>query len=189
MSYESTCKLILLGDLGVGKSSLLSRFASNAFMGNIKATVAVEYLVQVITVNDRTVKLQIWDTAGQEQYRAISKSYYKSIAGVVMVYDITNRSSFENIREWVRDVQQETSQNVSYILLGNKGDLEGRVVSTEEGTQLAIDLGMKFLETSAKDSSNINVAFHQLTSDILAKVDSGALISDANVRIYHLCFI
>eukprot|EP01129_Flabellula_baltica_P005503 TRINITY_DN19_c1_g1_i1.p1 TRINITY_DN19_c1_g1~~TRINITY_DN19_c1_g1_i1.p1 ORF type:complete len:202 (+),score=46.52 TRINITY_DN19_c1_g1_i1:48-653(+) len=156
-------KILVIGDSSVGKSSLLLRFADGDFNSNFLSTIGVDFKLKTIEVGNSPVKLQIWDTAGQERFRNITRSYYRGAHGIMLVYDVTNEESFANIDYWLKEVDKFASPNVHKILVGNKNDLvDERVVSEEDGRQLAASMDIKFLETSAKEATNVNEAFTQM---------------------------
>ena len=166
---ENVYKLLLLGDSTVGKTCFLIKYTDQSFQDIHMATIGLDYRVKTMKLkNNKEVKIQIWDTAGQDRFRAITKNYYKGSHGIILIYDITNRRTFENVQQWISQIREETSQNVVIYLIGNKIDMkEERKVSTEEGKKLADELGLPFMETSAKEGININVVF----DDIVERVD------------------
>jgi len=134
-------------------------------------TIGVDFKIRTFDLNNKTVKLQIWDTAGQERFKTITSSYYKGAHGIIMVYDITDKQSFRDIDNWLAEVEKHASENVNKLLVGNKCDLEGnRQVSYEEGKAYADSLGIKFIETSAKNSVNVDNAFFAMANEIKARV-------------------
>jgi len=168
--YDHLFKLLLIGDSGVGKSSLLLRFADNTFSDSFIATIGVDFKIRTIDINGSQVKLQIWDTAGQERFRTITSSYYRGAHGIIVVYDITNPDSFQNVRKWLQEINRYASENVQKILVGNKADLVSeRKVSYEDAKELADELGVAFLETSAKNASNVELAFENMAKAIKEK--------------------
>jgi len=165
-------KLLLIGDSGVGKSSLLLRFADNTFSDSFIATIGVDFKIRTIDLNGAQIKLQIWDTAGQERFRTITSSYYRGAHGIIVVYDITNADSFANVRKWLQEINRYASENVQKVLVGNKCDLVSeRKVSYEDAKELADELGVTFLETSAKNATNVDVAFENMAKAIRDKTD------------------
>jgi len=163
-------KILVIGDSSVGKSSLLLRFADNSFSSNFLATIGVDFKLKSINVGDVSVKLQIWDTAGQERFRNITRSYYRGAHGIMIVYDVTNEQSFNNIDFWLKEVDKYASPTVYKILIGNKCDrIEERVVSYEDGKNVAERLNMQFMETSAKDSIHVIDSFKQMGEMLLKK--------------------
>jgi len=167
--YDYLLKFVMVGDGGVGKSSIIIRFIDDVFsVGNV-ATIGVEFKVCTLDVTGgKTVKLNVWDTAGQERYRAITKTYYRGTQGIVVVYDITNRKSYEGVPYWFNQVNKEADLNSVKLLIGNKSDLtDQRQVPTEEAEKFADEHGVTFLETSAKDAVNIEAAFRTLSEQCI----------------------
>ncbi|KAL9190361.1 hypothetical protein ACHAXT_007572 [Thalassiosira profunda] len=213
--YDYLFKLLLIGDSGVGKSSLLLRFADDTYTESYISTIGVDFVSLTLTFTDisgegegessategvlaiyrgrgrgallgqgqstmkirtieldgKTIKLQIWDTAGQERFRTITSSYYRGAHGIIVVYDVTDNESFNNVKQWLHEIDRYACENVNKLLVGNKCDLEGkRVVSTEQGKEFADGLGIEFLETSAKTSTNVEQAFLTMASQIKARM-------------------
>uniref|UniRef100_A0A5S6QAG8 Ras-related protein Rab-8A n=1 Tax=Trichuris muris TaxID=70415 RepID=A0A5S6QAG8_TRIMR len=169
-TYDYLFKLLLIGDSGVGKTCLLFRFAEDSFSPSFISTIGIDFKIRTIELDGKKIKLQIWDTAGQERFRTITTAYYRGAMGILLVYDITNEKSFENIKNWVRNIEEHASTDVEKIILGNKCDMEKqRQVSKERGAQLAIEYGVKFMETSAKADLNVESAFFTLAQDIKSK--------------------
>lgn len=158
--YDYLFKILIIGDTSVGKSSMLVRFADNSFSGSYISTIGVDFKIKTVNVDNNVVKLQIWDTAGQERFRTITQSYYKGSNGIIVVYDISNKDSFDNIKNWMVDIVKYASQNIQLFLIGNKSDLDTqRQVSVEEGQQFATSRNMIFFETSAKNGLNVTTVF------------------------------
>ena len=169
--YDYLFKLLLIGDSGVGKSNMLLRFADDVYRDNLDSTIGVDFKICTQTVDGKTVKMQIWDTAGQERFRTIAASYYRGAHGIVVAYDVTDRKSFENVRMWMQEIEKYVQGDVSRLLVGNKSDLSSkRCITHDEGKYLADELGVQFLETSAKDNSNVVETFSSLCRDIVAHV-------------------
>jgi Ras-related protein Rab-6A len=168
MSGLNKYKLVFLGEQAVGKTSVITRFMYDTFDNNYQATIGIDFLSKTMYLEDRTVRLQLWDTAGQERFRSLIPSYIRDSSGAIVVYDITNRASFSNTAKWIEDVRSERGNDVVIVLVGNKTDLsEGkRLVSTEEGELRAKELGVMFIETSAKAGSNIKQLFRQLAAEL-----------------------
>jgi Ras-related protein Rab-1A len=164
----------LIGDSGTGKSCLLIRFADNIFSDNYISTIGVDFKIKTIDIQGKTVKLQVWDTAGQERFRTITASYYRGSNGIIIVYDITDRDSFEHVNYWMKEIDRLASPDVCRLLVGNKTDLASkRIVSTEEGQALAAQYGVAFLETSAQENSNVEEAFFRMAGAMQKKQSSG----------------
>ena len=157
-------KLILLGDSGVGKTNLISRYISNSFDENTRATIGVEFFCKNFRINKkRTIKVEIWDTAGQERYKAITSVYYKGAKGAFIVYDITSRKTFENIDKWIGEIKERTTDDVKLIIIGNKTDLNNeREIKSEEALIKYQDMDIPLIETSALEDTNVNEAFINL---------------------------
>ena len=165
--YDMIFKVVLIGDTSVGKTNILSKYLTNDFDPDSKATVGVEFGTKNFKIEDNIVKVQIWDTAGQERYRSITNAYYKGAKGSLLVYDITNPKTFENIDRWLSDLKVNGDENISVVLLGNKSDLESdRKVSTQQGKEKAEFYKLAFLETSALNGNNIDKAFSELITDV-----------------------
>lgn len=171
-TYDFLFKLLLIGDSGVGKTCILVRFSEDAFNSTFISTIGIDFKIRTVEIDGKKIKLQIWDTAGQERFRTITTAYYRGAMGIMLVYDVTNEKSFENIRNWIRNIEENASADVDKMILGNKCDLqESRVVSTERGKLLAEEHGVKFMETSAKSGLNVETAFLTLARDIKNKMD------------------
>ena len=179
--YDYLFKLLLIGNSSVGKSSLLFRFVENVWDDNFVPTIGVDFVsyiynngsinlqkLKTLEVNGKKVKLQIWDTAGQERFKNITASYYRGGNGVLVVYDITDRESFDNLNSWLIEIEKNANKNVYKLLIGNKSDLEDkRKVTYQEGKDFATSNGMQFMETSAKTASKVQEAFELLTQEII----------------------
>ncbi|CDY10274.1 BnaC05g05170D [Brassica napus] len=174
--YDYLFKIVLIGDSGVGKSNILSRFTRNEFCLESKSTIGVEFATRTLQVEGKTVKAQIWDTAGQERYRAITSAYYRGAVGALLVYDITKRQTFENVLRWLRELRDHADSNIVIMMAGNKSDLNHlRSVADEDGRSLAEKEGLSFLETSALEASNIEKAFQTILSEIYHIISKKAL--------------
>ncbi|XP_068459035.1 ras-related protein Rab-8B-like [Clinocottus analis] len=172
-TYDYLFKLLLIGDSGVGKTCLLFRFSEDSFNTTFISTIGIDFKIRTIELDGKRVKLQIWDTAGQERFRTITTAYYRGAMGIMLVYDICNEKSFENIKNWIRNIEEHASSDVEKMVLGNKCDMaDRRQVSKDRGEKLAIDYGVKFLETSAKSSLNVEEAFYNMGRDILHNLSS-----------------
>ncbi|KAL2483821.1 ras-related protein RABB1c [Forsythia ovata] len=176
MSYAYLFKYIIIGDTGVGKSCLLLQFTDKRFQPVHDLTIGVEFGARMITVDNNPIKLQIWDTAGQESFRSITRSYYRGAAGALLVYDITRRETFSHLASWLEDARQHAIPNMTIMLIGNKCDLENRrVISTEEGEQFAKEHGLIFVEASAKTAQNVEEAFIKTAATIYKRLQDGVL--------------
>ncbi|KAJ7951664.1 Ras-related GTP-binding protein [Quillaja saponaria] len=163
--FEYLFKVMLIGDSGVGKSGLLLRFSDDSYTESYISTIGVDFRMQTMEVDGKILKLQIWDTAGQERFRTITYSYYRGAHGIVIVYDVTNQVSFDHVKGWLEEINSFASDNVNMLLVGNKCDLTAkRVVPYETAKALADEIGIPFLETSAKDAINVELAFMNMAS-------------------------
>ena len=179
--YDYLFKVLIIGNSGVGKSCLLLRFAEDMFSDNYISTIGVDFKIRKIELDGKSIKLQIWDTAGQERFRTITKSYYRGSNGIVVVYDITDRESFEQVQHWMSEIDSHASADVCRLLVGNKSDLEDkRAVKKEEGEALARQFGIPFLETSAKESLNVENMFITMAQAMKKKVGGMTASGSAN---------
>ncbi|KAK2642196.1 hypothetical protein Ddye_023959 [Dipteronia dyeriana] len=185
--YDYLFKIVLIGDSGVGKSNILSRFTRNEFCLESKSTIGVEFATRTLQVEGKTVKAQIWDTAGQERYRAITSAYYRGAVGALLVYDITKRQTFDNVQRWLRELRDHADSNIVIMMAGNKSDLNHlRAVQEEDGHSLAEREGLSFLETSALEATNIEKAFQTILTEIYHIISKKALAAQqatANISI------
>lgn len=165
-----TFKILTIGESGVGKTCILRRFVEDKFLKNHLATIGIDFKTKNITLGDKTIKLKIWDTAGQERFRNITNQYYKGADGIMIVFDVTNQTSFDKIGDWMTQIRSNITENeISIVLLGNKIDMEPRAISPEMGSTLAAQLGIKYFEISAFNGTNIHESIHYLSRDILEK--------------------
>ena len=172
-SFDYLLKYIMIGDASVGKSNLLLRFVYNTFQNEYQITIGVEFGEKNIVCNDKTYQIQIWDTAGQEQFRSITRAYYKNSICALVVYDISRRDSFDNVKQWIDDCKNYMPNNVVVVLVGNKSDLEDRrEVTKDEGQEIADSYGLLFYETSAKTGDNVNEVFNASLQEIARRIES-----------------
>jgi Ras-related protein Rab-2A len=168
MAYNYKMKIIIVGDANVGKSCIASRFQYNKFDPNYEVTIGVEFFSKIIEINNNKVKVQIWDTAGQETFDALIRSYFRDVDGCVLTFDLSNRRSFINIEKWINKVKEESNRKISFILVGNKVDrLQERCICYEEAVAFSKKYKMEYVETSALNSRNIYNLFNILAIDIL----------------------
>ena len=199
-SYDLLFKLILIGDSCVGKSNILLKYLKNEFDPNSRATVGVEFGTKNIILNNKKIKIQIWDTAGEERYRSITSAYYKGAKGAFIVYDITRKSTFDNIDRWISDLKLNGDKNICIAILGNKSDLENkREVSKQEGIKKSETHKTAFLETSALNGDNIGKAFDELIEQIVQnnknffedqnkkEIDKGVNLNDSKINKNKCC--
>lgn len=189
-SYDYMLKFLIIGSAGSGKSCLLRQFIENKFRGEGGHTIGVEFGSKIVTVSGKSVKLQIWDTAGQERFKAVTRSYYRGAVGALLVFDITNRSTFNAIVSWLEDARSLASSHIVILLVGNKKDLDtDRQVSFLEASRFSQDYDLVYIETSAKSGENVEDAFLWCTKDILTKIQTGELDPDrstAGIQYGHL---
>lgn len=165
--YDYLFKLLLIGDSGVGKSCLLLRFAENTYTTDYVSTIGVDFKIRTIELDGKTIKLQIWDTAGQERFKTITSSYYRGAHGIIIVYDVTDQESFDNVNQWLQEIDRYATNNVQKLLVGNKCDLtDKKVVDYAVAKEFADSRGLKLLETSAAESTNVEQAFILMSKQI-----------------------
>lgn len=165
--YDHLFKLLIIGDSGVGKSSLLIRFSDDTFSGSYITTIGVDFKIRTVVINGQRVKLQIWDTAGQERFRTITSTYYRGTHGVIIVYDVTNGESFANVRRWLQEIEHNCDV-VNKVLVGNKDDDPAhKVVITEDAQRFARQMDIQLFETSAKENKNVEAMFLAITQQVL----------------------
>eukprot|EP00210_Caulerpa_lentillifera_P003720 g3553.t1 len=189
--YNHLIKLLLIGDsgttpssqtapeliedvccLGVGKSCLLLRFSEDSFTNSFITTIGIDFKIKTINVDNKWIRLQIWDTAGQERFRTITSAYYRKATGILLVYDVTDEGSFKNVRNWMQNIRQHANDQVSKILIGNKSDMKDkRVVPREKGEALAKELGIPFIESSAKTGENVTEIFTIISQVVMKKTE------------------
>ncbi|CAB3361633.1 ras-related protein Rab-10 [Cloeon dipterum] len=182
-TYDLLFKLLLIGDSAVGKTCILFRFSDDAFTTTFISTIGIDFKIKTVELRGKKIKLQIWDTAGQERFHTITTSYYRGAMGIMLVYDIANEKSFDNIAKWLRNIDEHANEDVEKMILGNKCDMEDRrQVSKEKGEAIAREHGVRFMETSAKANINIESAFHELASAILDKT-AGRVVQEPTDRV------
>ncbi|KAL3536221.1 hypothetical protein ACH5RR_004682 [Cinchona calisaya] len=185
-NYDLSFKILLIGDSGVGKSSLLVTFISNS-VDDLSPTIGVDFKIKLLTVDGKKLKLTIWDTAGQEKFRTLTSSYYRGAQGIILVYDVTRRETFTNLSYfWAKEIElYSTNQDCVKMLVGNKVDKESeRAVSREEGMTLAKELGSLFLECSARTRANVEQCFKELAlkiMDVPSLLEEGSAVGKRNI--------
>jgi len=183
IEYDYLFKLLLIGDSGVGKSSLLLRFTDNTFTENYTSTIGVDFKIRTVTLDGKSIKLQIWDTAGQERFRTITSSYYRGAHGIIIVYDITDKASFTNVKQWMGEIDRYANTNVKKLLIGNKADADQKAVTFAEGNEYAASLGLSFKETSAKTAVGVEEAFLVIIKQIKDKLAAAVAVPNNNVNL------
>jgi len=169
--YDYLFKLLLIGDSGVGKSCLLLRFADDTYTESYISTIGVDFKIRTIQLDGKTIKLQIWDTAGQERFRTITSSYYRGAHGIIVVYDVTEMESFNNVKQWLHEIDRYACEGVNKLLVGNKADLTTKKqVDYSSAKEFADSLSIPFLETSAKSATNVEQAFMTMASEIKTRM-------------------
>ena len=182
-NYEVMFKVVLIGDMKVGKTNIVSRYIKNEFNKDSMSTIGVEFGSKELVIEGHNVKVQIWDTAGQEKYKSITNAYYKGAKGAFVVYDITNKNSFDNADNWLNNLRASADKKCSIILIGNKSDLENkREVSIEQGEEKAKNNEIAFMETSALSGDNIDKAFEMMINEAY-KICHSEMLADVNIDI------
>lgn len=182
-------KILLVGDSGVGKSCLLVRFVEDKFSPSFITTIGIDFKIKTVDISGKKIKLQLWDTAGQERFRTITTAYYRGAMGIILVYDVTDERTFENIRQWFSTVNQHANEEAQLLLVGNKKDMDARAVTYEQGENLAKELGVPFIEASAKDDENVSDIFFTLAKLIQENIEHDKLVNpsgkEGNVNISY----
>jgi Ras-related protein Rab-11A len=177
--YDYLFKVVLIGDSGVGKSNLLSRFTRNEFNLESRSTIGVEFATKSVEADGKTIKAQIWDTAGQERYRAITSAYYRGAVGALLVYDISKRITYDNVARWLKELRDHADQNIVIMLVGNKKDLRHmRQVQTDEAKEFCKQHMLFFIETSALADSNVATAFETILKEIYRLISRKSVTSE-----------
>lgn len=172
---------IIKNNLVVGKSNIISRYTYNRFLPEHEITIGCEFMSKNVIHEDRSIRIQLWDTAGQEAFRAITRSYYKNSACAIIVYDITNKKSFENVKSWLNECKEMCSKDILLVIIGNKSDLNNkRTVSIDEGKNFAEENNVSFFETSALNGEGINEVFQYCVKEIVERLESGKMQWDNN---------
>ena len=174
VNFDYLLKYIIIGDAAVGKSNLLLRYVHGQFKPEYQLTIGVEFGAKNIEISSKTFRIQIWDTAGQENFRSITRAYYKNSVCALVVYDISSRDSFNNVMSWIEDCKNQSPKTIFIVLVGNKSDLEDkRQVTYEEGKELADKNELLFFESSAKEGTNVEVIFVNSAKEIAKKIEQG----------------
>lgn len=172
MQYDVQIKILTIGNSGVGKTCLLLRYSNDSFSPTFITTIGIDFKIKTIDVEGKRVKLQIWDTAGQERFRTITTSYFRGAQGILLVYDVTDRNSFNSIKTWVDEIEKNADKHVNKILVGNKCDVDesARAVKKSEGEALAREYNMPFFETSAKRNIGVEDAFFTIAKQVVDRL-------------------
>ncbi|MEN2497988.1 MAG: hypothetical protein MHMPM18_002320 [Marteilia pararefringens] len=161
--YDVLLKLVIVGCSGAGKTNIIGRYTNNTFLDSTRSTIGVEFMSKQLKIGDQRIKCQIWDTAGQEKYRAVVSAYYRGSSGTIVVYDVCNKESFDSVRDWVKEIRSYIGDKTPILLVGNKSDKEHlRVIDHKEGEALALEMKTDFIETSAKSGNNVDEAFQNI---------------------------
>lgn len=170
--YDESFKILVLGEGQVGKTCMLLRYIEDSFTNNHMMTIGIDFKIKILKIGDKLIKLQIYDTAGQERFKTITKTFYKGAQGIVLAFDLSTYSTFRNMDNWIKQIQSCAQKNVSIVLVGNKCDIANRNVTQKEATNFASDNGLTYFETSAKTGHNINEVFEFLTKEIIKNKES-----------------
>ena len=165
--YDHIFKIITLGDSGIGKTSLITRFAHDIFEENHLASIGFEFLIKVLDIENKIIKIQLWDICGSERFKTVSPSYYRRTNGAIVAYDISDKRSFDQVKFWIKEVKAYSNTETNIVIVGTKCDILDREVTEEEGKKLADELGVKYFETSAKTGYNVNEAYNFLIKEII----------------------
>ena len=189
MNYDVKCQLLIIGNSNVGKTSMITRFTNGTFSQNYLATVGVDNYTKIETIDNKNVQIKLWDTAGQEKFKSLTKSFFRGAEGVILVYDITNLESFTDLKLWINSIKEnlgEEKESIPSIIVGNKIDLGEREISLEEANKFCKDNNYEYFETSAKTGENIDKSFRALVKKILAAKsddDDGDKQQEGNIKI------
>lgn len=183
LNYDEKVNIITVGDSTVGKTSIINLYFEEKKITNYLATVGIEHYSKNIQLGNKLVKLKVWDTAGQERFRSLTKNYFKNADGVIVVYDVSNRNSFNNIKTWISSINENKSEDdIKVIIVGNKIDLQ-REVSFEEGKKAAGDYGFDYLESSAKNNTGVEEIFRKITIQVLSKTMDVSTSQNGDLRL------
>ncbi|KAI7896069.1 GTP-binding protein [Mucor mucedo] len=187
-AYDYLFKIVIIGDSGVGKSNLLLRYTSDEFMEDSRSTIGVEFATKSLKIDNCFIKAQIWDTSGQERYKAITSAFYRGAVGALLVYDITRKPSFDHVDQWLKELREHTEENIPLVLIGNKLDLSdvNRQVSTEIARQYATQSNMLFFETSAYDATNVTDAFETMFEHVYKELAKSKLLQKTKEQVNDL---
>ena len=170
MNYDQKCQLLIIGDSTVGKTSIITRFANGTFDSNYLATVGLDNFTKDEIIDNKTIRIKIWDTAGQERYKSLTKGFFRNAEGVMLVYDVTNSETYENLKYWMQSIKNNLGENmgeIPIIIIGNKIDCQEREVSVEEAENFWKEQGFPYFETSAKTGENIDKTIKFLVKQVI----------------------
>ena len=167
--YEHILKVVIIGDSGVGKSCILLRYVDELFTESFIVTIGVDFKFKTIDIDDKKVKIQIWDTAGQERFRSITTAYYRGADCLIIVYDITNRETFNNVEKWIKDARNYIKHDIPIVIVGNKSDRDDRIVSFEELKNFSKEHNTLYIECSAKTGNHIEILFNDIAKELILK--------------------
>ena len=183
-AYDYLMKFIIIGDSGVGKTCFLMRFADDSFTTSHISTIGIDFKIKPITIDGKNIKLQIWDTAGQDRFRTITQTYYKGAMGVILAYDCTDENSFNNVRSWIKQLEAHATPGVCKVLVGNKSDSPNKKVDPSRGEELAKEYGMNFFDASAKNNINVKETFYYLAKEVKDKtLPNAAKTANTGIKI------
>ena len=185
MNYDEKCQILIIGDSTVGKTSILSRYTNGTFNSNYLATVGLDNFSKDEIIDNKTIRIKIWDTAGQERYKSLTKGFFRNAQGIVIVYDVTNQETFDNLIYWINSIKNHMESEIDkipVIVIGNKIDLEEREVKFEDAQLFCKDKNYPYFETSAKNGTNIDEAMRSLVKEIINKNNKGEKDND-NIKI------
>ena len=174
-AYDYLMKFIIIGDSGVGKTCFLMRFADDSFTTSHISTIGIDFKIKPIVIDGKNIKLQIWDTAGQDRFRTITQTYYKGAMGVILAYDCTDENSFNNVRSWMKQLEAHATPGVSKVLVGNKSDSPNKKISPSRGQALADEYHIKFFDASAKNNINVKETFYYLAKEVKDKTTPNSM--------------
>ena len=177
--FDIRLKFVILGESMVGKTSFINRYINDKFGERYLCTIGIDFQEKIINKNNKKIKLQIWDTAGEERYRNITKNYFQACNGFIIAYDINNKESFEQVKFWIRQIEAFAEEKTNCVLIGTKSDLNERAINEQKGKDLAKTIRCKFFETSAKLNMNVNEAFEALIDDVLLNYKENENLRDS----------
>ncbi len=172
MNYDDKCQLLIIGDSTVGKTSILSKYASKTFNENYLATVGLDFFTKDDTIDNKIIRIKIWDTAGQERYKALTKCFFQKAQGVILVFDVTTRKTFDDLKFWIESINSNVYDNESIpiVIFGNKIDLQKREVTKKEATDFAEKNNFEYYETSAKTGEGVDNAIKELAKKVMNSI-------------------